>query len=288
MSYNFSDYEISLINSNRLPYYYPDGKSLEKYLLADAKTGNLDFTLALFTTDNGKFVLPITSRTYRGILVHQLYHSEFFKNQYSMITGISHIQDLRNKSIIWEPKYNMNSRVVLRLNCSNVDNILGAKSSIKRYLKKYPLEISNTADENLITATIDRFNIANLGATSSEYIERDMYLTGMDTSRRYFSLSNRSGEHKAIVELQVDTQNSVPTIYWVNSYYLKTQENKDQRVGLNSYYTVVRLAAIVAKELGYSNIDIDFGIIFKFHYKLKIPGSFLAGHTMTFIKNNSI
>lgn len=284
MSLKFSDNEVALINNNKLPYYYPDGKLLEQYLLADAKTGNLDFTLALFTTENGKFVLPITTRTYSGRLVRQLYHSEFFKNQYSLITGISQIQDLRNKSAIWEPQYIMNSRVAIELDCSKVDSILSAKNTIKRYLKKYPLEISSVVDESLVTATIDRFNLENLGATTGEYIERDLYTTGKDTSRRYFSLSSKTGEHKSIVELQVNIESSTLTVYYINTYYLKTPENKTQRVGLNSYYTVLKLAAIVAQELGHTTVTVDFGITFRFDYKLKIPGTFLTGHTMTFIK----
>lgn len=283
MSSTFSTYEINLLNANRIPNY-PDSNSLEKYLLSEKNTNNSTFTIAKLTTTNGIFTLPITSRTYRGILIHELYHSEFFKSQYSLLGNILSVEDLRDPSVKWKPTYNINSRVVLPLSYNQAESLFNNSNQIKRYLKKYPLNICKSINGEMVSATMDRFNIENLGSTTSECLEYDTYITGRDLTRKYFSLASNTGIHKSIVELQILVKNNTLILYYINTYYIKDLQNKTERVGLNSYYTVVKLAATIAKELGHKNFIIDFGIIFKFHYKLQIPNSFLSGTTLTFTK----
>jgi hypothetical protein len=284
MSAQFNDREKSLLDNNKLEHYYPNSGLLEKYLIDESTTSNSKFTLALFNTENGKFVLPITSRQYGNRTVSELYHSEFFKTQYSKINRIMNITDLKDPSVSWRPILIDNSRVTLNLNCNDAESILYSKSDIKRYLKKYPLETCDIIDGSLITATVNRFNIENLGSTTNECVEYDIYQTRCDSTRRYFSLATPQGEHRSIVELQVEIRNYKLVVHYVNTYYIKDERSLKERTGLNSYYNVVLLASNIAKEIGYEDFTIDFGLIFRFRYKLQIPGSFLAGTTLAFIK----
>lgn len=285
MSAPFNDQEKLLLNNNKLPHFYPNSELLEKYLIDESKTGNSNFTIALFTTENGKFVLPITSRQYGERTVSELYHSEFFKTQYSGINRITHIQDLRDPSVLWKPILINNSRAILNIDSQSADKILNSKRDIKYHIKNHGLHESNSdIDGNLIKIAVDRFNIENLGNITNEYVEHDLWLSKNDSTRRYFSLSNKNNEQRSILELQIEISNSGLVIHYINAYYIKDLKSKIEKTGLNSYYSVVKLACKVAQELGFSKLTIDFGLIFRFPYKLKIPGSILGGSTMILVK----
>lgn len=284
MSEKFSISEKLLLDSNIMPGFYPDSAKIEAYLLDEYTTGNSDFTIASVTTSKGIFTLPITTRQYRGIEVSELYKSEYFKAQYADIYDIYQIHDLRNPSTIWKPKYIHNSRAVLNMVCGGSDSILNSKRDIRYHIKNHGLHEIHDTSSTLVKNTIDRFNLHNLGSIPRLCIEQDLYTFRQDSTRSYYTFANKRGELRAVVELQIEIRNFALVIHFINVYYIKDAKAKFEKTGLNAYYSVVKLADRMAKELGYANVTIDFGVIFKFHYKLKIPGTVLSGTTIALIK----
>ena len=283
----FNDYEKQLLDDakEKLGCFYPNSEQLEKYLISESLTGNSHSTLATFSLSNYSITLPITTRKYRNRVVSQLYHSEFFKTQYANIHTATSIIDLRNKANKWKPIMLDNSRALLTIQCGTSNKVLNSKRDIKYHIKNHELyDTSDEADTNLIRLTTNRFNIENLGSVVDDCVEYDIYVSKCDNSRKYFTLANKHGEHRAILELQIEVQNNSLVVHYINAYYIKDQKSKDEKTGLNSYYSVVKLADKIAQELGYSKVTIDFGVIFNFDYKLKIPGTILGGNTMIFIK----
>ena len=284
----FNSYEKELLDETRkLIDVYPNADDLENYLLAEASSNNSFSTLVSIQTNEHSFVLPITSRKYHNRIISQLYHSEYFKTQYSQIHDIVSIKDLR-QHVRWKPVLIPNSRSIITLNTSNnSDAILNSKYEIKRYRKKYRLFPTHPLEEDvhLIQSGVDRFNIINLGRKVSRSVELDFYKNRNDNTRRYYTLVNEYGERRCVLELQVQNHNKL-TVHYINSYYVKDVKSKIERTGLNSYYEILTLAMYIAKELCYNEVTIDFGVIFNFPYKLKIPGTHKTGNTLIFVKEH--
>lgn len=272
---------------DKLSCFYPDSQSLERYLLDEATTGNSHTTLATFSTSTGEITLPITTRKYHDRIISQLYHSEFFKTQYSNIVDIQNINDLRGK-YKWKSFNIPNSRAILDVCVSKIDpeNILHSKNNISRYIRKYDLIIeTNTYDCDFIRKTVDRFDTHNLKKTKKECIEADIFLNQKDDTRRYFTLKNQQGINRAILELQIQKNNDTIIIHHINTYYEKNDVSRNERTALVSYYKILQIAHTIAKEQGYEKLIIDFGVVFNFPYKLNIPGTVLGGNTLIFLKN---
>jgi len=287
----FNDYEKQLLDDTKekLGCFYPSSKQLEKYLMSESLTGNSHSTLATFSLSNYNITLPITTRKYHNRIVSQLYHSEFFKTQYSTIIDIHKIVDMRSAHTQWKPIVIPNSRAILTITSGTSDKVLNSKRDIRSDIKNRGLyDTFNEGNASLIKLTIDRFNIENLGIDVKNCIEYDVYISKCDNTRKYFTLTNKCGEQQAILELQIGIQANSLIIYYINSYYIKDKTSKSQKTGLSSYYSVVKLADRIAQELGYSKVTIDFGVIFNFNYKLKIPETVLGGNTMIFIQNTNL
>ena len=287
----FNHYEKQLLDDTKekLGCFYPNSEQLEKYLMSESLTGNSHSTLATFSLSNYNITLPITTRKYHNRIVSQLYHSEFFKTQYSTIIDVHKIVDIRNTHTQWKPFLIPNSRAILTIKSGTSDKVLNFKRDIRYHIKNFGLyDTFDEGNPNLIRLTTNRFNIENLGTNVKNCIEYDVYISKCDNTRKYFTLNNKCGEQRAILELQIEIQANSLIIHYINSYYIKDKTSKSQKIGLNSYYSVVKLADRIAQELGYSKVTIDFGVIFNFDYKLKIPGTVLDGNTMIFIPKASL
>ena len=120
----FNDYEKQLLDDTKekLGCFYPNSKQLEKYLMSESLTGNSHSTLATFSLSNYNITLPITTRKYHNRIVSQLYHSEFFKTQYSKIIDIHKIVDMRSAHTQWKPIVIPNDILIKYLSTNEINH----------------------------------------------------------------------------------------------------------------------------------------------------------------------